>query len=38
MVVGLFPIFICGPWWLVLPLLFIYWLWWYTDPDRRRPK
>lgn len=32
------PILICGPWWLVLPVLLILWLWRYTDPHRRKPK
>jgi hypothetical protein len=30
------PIVICGPWWLVLPALLIWWLWRYTDEKRRK--
>lgn len=25
---------ICGPWWLVIPVVLIWWLWRYTDPNR----
>jgi hypothetical protein len=32
------PIVICGPWWLVLPALLIYWLWRYTDPKRKKRR
>jgi hypothetical protein len=32
------PLIICGPWWLVIPIVLVWLLWKYTEPRNRKRK